>query len=199
MLTAACVLRSGGEYKSEHVERLRRQIAEHLPGVPFLCLTDMALPADITALPLAHRWPGWWSKIELFRPDIDGAILYLDLDSSAVGDLSDMTAVNRLAIMRDVYRPDGLQSSVMFLPQSERGRVWREWMRCPEKWMRFYRVGGDQAFLERLWLKSAARWQDILPGQVVSFKADKIAERGVPENARVVAFHGKPRPWDVGW
>jgi len=193
-----CVLRSGGEYRPEHVIRLRDQVAVWLDA-PFACLSDLRFAASrVEVLPLRHGWPGWWAKMELFRPDIAGDLLYFDLDMSIVGDLTEMAQIGRLAIMRDVYRPTGLQSSVMYLPEAARAPVWDDWIRQPAGWMQRHRRIGDQGFLERHWLQSAARWQDALPGQVVSYKADVLGA-GLPEAARVVAFHGKPRPWDVGW
>jgi hypothetical protein len=40
------------------------------------------------------------------------------------------------------------------------------------------------------------RWQELVPDQVFSYKAH-IRDRAVPPSARVVCFHGKPRPWEV--
>jgi hypothetical protein len=53
---------------------------------------------------------------------------------------------------------------------------------------------GDQGFIEPL-TEGRAYWQDILPGAVVSWK--KHCQQGVPDSARVICFHGKPRPWEV--
>lgn len=198
MTQVYCVLRSGGDYRPEHVIRLREQVMTHLPGADFWCLSDIEIPG-VQTLPLKFDWPGWWAKMEVFRPSIKGPVLFFDLDTSIVGGLGDIAAIDRLSIMRDVYRPHGLQSSMMYLPEGARERIWLEWIDRPEHWMRIYRKGGDQAFLERFWLEKANRWQDLLPAQIVSYKADRIAERGIPENARVVIFHGRPRPWQVGW
>lgn len=205
-MKVAFVLRSGGEYKPEHVTRLAEQVRAHLPGADIVCLSDV--PVSVDRIALMTDWPGWFAKLELFAPWVSGDMLFMDLDSAVVGDLSGLASLNRLAIMRDVYRPDGLQSSIMFLPEADRATVWKEWVRQPETWMQLYRKGGDQAFLERLWLGKAAVIQDELPGQVVSFKAhvrqavrrDREFGNGtVPDGARVIAFHGRPRPWSVGW
>lgn len=201
------VLRSGGEYKPEHVVRLQRQVKTQLAGADFWCLSDVEIPG-VQTLPLKFEWPGWWAKMELMRPSIKGHMLYMDLDTSVVGDLSDIADLYRLTLMQDVYRPEGLQSSIMVLPEGLRHQVWHHWIDDPDKWMRMYAQGGDQAFLERFWIDRADRFQDALPGHVVSYKAHvrkavrKDREFGngtMPEGARVVCFHGKPRPWDVGW
>lgn len=205
-MRVAFVLRTGGEYRPEHVERLATQVEAHLSGADIVCLSDVEIGRP--HIPMRHDWPGWWSKMELFRPDIEGDLLFMDLDTSIVDDLTEIASVDRLTIMRDVYRPQGLQSSIMFLPEADRAAVWAEWIRQPDEWMRTYQAGGDQAFLERLWLGKAAIWQDMFPDQIVSYKVHvRRAERVhrefgvgvVPDGARVVIFHGKPRPWEVGW
>ncbi|AJY44667.1 hypothetical protein [Martelella endophytica] len=196
MTRVVCVLRSGGEYGPEHVLRLQRQVSL-FSQADFLCLSDCAIDG-VDTLPLLFDWPGWWAKMELFRPDIAGPLFYLDLDMAITGPLADLMAIGRLAIMRDVYRPDGLQSAAMLLPEADRRPVWNAWISDPRSAMRRFRRGGDQSFLEQLWLRRAVRLQDELPGSIVSYKAD-VRETGNIGVASIVAFHGKPRPWDVGW
>ena len=183
------VLRSGGVYCADDVARL----LPTLPA-PVVCLSDVEVPCE--RIPLEHGWPGWWSKMELFRPDVAGDFLYMDLDTIVRGPLDDLLALDELALLRDFYRADGLGSGLMFLPECERGLIWREWTRDPTRFMGECGFGGDQAFLERFWKHSAARIQDRLPGQVASYKASSPAER---QAARVVCFHGEPKPRDVQW
>jgi len=52
---------------------------------------------------------------------------------------------------------------------------------------------GDQGFLNSV-LKPEL-WQKVLPGKVVSYKVD--CQNAIPDEASVVCFHGKPRPWDI--
>lgn len=194
------VLRSGGVYDAEDVRRLAMGVQSNLPGAEIACLTDVAFDIPgVQAIPLKYDWPGWWSKIEMFRPDIPGGFLYMDLDSIITGDLSDMAGIGRLAIMRDVYRPDGLQSSVMFITEECKAEVWDTFTADPARYMQQYAGGGDQAFLEPIWSGKAAIWQDCLPGQIASYKANHIAERGLPDNCRAAIFHGQPKPRDIGW
>ena len=109
-------------------------------------------------------------------------------------------------MLRDFYRDgrkykEGLQSSLMLLPDADRAEIWDDWIRRPHIHMQEHVRGGDQVFLEKHFLKRAQRWQDVLPGQIVSAKVDCGAGNAfravvVPTNARVIVFHGKPRPWD---
>lgn len=195
MTTVLCVLRSGGDFDIQHVHALRCGVQSHwFKPLHFVCLTDQKLGLHgVAEVPLVGGWPGWWSKMEAFRPDIEGDVLLMDLDTVIVGDLSDIANRGDLTIMRDVYRPKGLQSSLVYIPEAEKAAVWDAWLKEPEEHM--YRHRSDQDFLETLWLDRAERWQDVLPGQVVSWKAD--CRYGVPEGARVVIYHGQPRPWET--
>lgn len=196
-MRVAFVLRSGGEYRPEHVDRLAKQVRAHLPGADIVCFSNVDVPVE--RIPLRHDWPGWWSKMELFRPDIEGDLLFMDLDTAIVGSLADMAAATGPVIMRDVYRPQGLQSSIMAIPHAIKGQVWQAFTARADRHMRRYRRGGDQAFLENHTVIRWRRWQDICPGQLVSYKADVKRLGHVPAGARAVVFHGKPRPWEVGW
>jgi hypothetical protein len=195
--TVACVLRSGGEYAPHHVTRLRDQVAEHLPGAEFRCLSDTSI-RGVECIPLRYTWPGWWAKMELFRPDLTDDWLFFDLDTSIVGSLADMAAVEGPVIMRDVYRPGGFQSSVMAIPHEIKAMIWDAFTVAPVSRMRFA-VGGDQVFLERCKGVDWRLWQDVLPGQLCSYKVDVRRLGRKPRGVRAVIFHGKPRPWEVGW
>lgn len=206
-MKVACVLRSGGEYNADHVASLRDQVAEYLPAADFVCFSDVDVPCE--RIPLEHDWPGWWAKMELFRPDIPGGLLYLDLDSRIVGDLSSIAARRRLTVLSDFYWPGKIQSSMMLVPQAAKAEIWQAFTTDPDRHMRecvTRERWGDQGFLGGFWQGKADRWQDVLPGQVVSYKVhvrramrpDKEFGTGsVPDDARVVIFHGKPRPWQV--
>lgn len=194
------VLKSGGDFKPLHVQALQRQVSKWAPDATFECLTDVKIDG-VETRPLKQKWPGWWSKLELFDPELTGDFLYMDLDTVIVGPLDDLARVDKLALLRDFYRDgkklkEGLQSSVMFLPEREREVVWDDFTANPALSMMLHRYGGDQKLLEMFYLNRAARWQDVLPGQFASWKV--TCAKGVPPEARVVVFHGKPRPWECG-
>lgn len=205
MLTVACVLKSGGIYDATWVARMRDGVARNLPVEHrFVCLSDVDVPCE--RIPLEHDWPGWWSKIELFR--LDGPVLFFDLDTAIVGDLTDvaLAAIDRPFIaLRDFYRPDGLGSGILAWDVLFRAKKIYEAFRSDAAAI-MRRVGGrgDQGFLEQfLNLSGVMRWQDIIPGQVVSYKAHcrrgqspvdgRMIEGGIPAGARVVCLHGQPK------
>ncbi|KKM72785.1 hypothetical protein LCGC14_1417100 [marine sediment metagenome] len=219
MLTVACVLKSGGIYDRTWVDRLQRGVVQHMNAEHrFVCLTD-TLSDDVmfeqsagTGLAwqrLRHGWPGWWSKMELFR--LDGPVLYLDLDVVITGSLDELIAAdcqpfdpaafaiseqlgktNLLVAPRDFMNKRELNSSVLFF--NDCGYLYDQFAEDPDRHMSRFR--GDQNFItDRCW--------DALtfpPGWCVSYRRDCRTKLGVgqlPKGARVVCFHGAPKPPDV--
>ena len=184
MPVAACVLRRSNEYDVDYVEKLGEGVKKHL-GSDLLCIE-------------ADRWPGWWCKMELFSPEITGDILYFDLDTLIVGDLSDIASVGCLTMLSDFNIPRYVASGVMYLPEADRAEVWEEWIKDPDGHMQKHRGHGDGGFLSQFYKAKAARWQDILPGQIVSYKAH--VRKGLhTDDMRVCCFHGQPRPRMLNW
>lgn len=212
-VTICTVLRSGGRYEPRHVVALQKQILKHYPPAIFACLTDQHIPG-VKCVQLKYpSWIGWFAKMELFRPDLKGDILHIDLDSVATGPLDDMVRIGKLTLLRDFYRDeinrpeDGLGSGVMYLPEADRVEIWQAWIDNPFKHISKLRMQGkgDQTFLEQFWLQKAARWQDELPGQVVSYKVHcnpdwkrPSAVGKIPDGTRLICGHGKPFvPWGL--
>jgi hypothetical protein len=106
-LTIACVLWRGDfrdrNYSIKDVLRLFKMAHSRLT-IPhrFVCLTNDRDSMEHKAwvdqgksldwIPLLYNLPGWWSKLELFRPDlpITGKILYLDLDVFLVDSIDEL-------------------------------------------------------------------------------------------------------------
>ncbi len=226
------VLRSSGEYTPERVQWLHSQLPVDIRKV---CLADCEIEG-VEVVPLKYGWPGWWAKMELFDPYSKIAsedLLYFDLDTVIVGDLSPFFKQRNFTALSDFYVGDigtlQMTSGIMYIPAEVKAYVWEKWIsgpeahmaECvtPEKW-------GDQGFIGSI--LEAKRWQDELPGMVVSYKQHvrkakskhhpflrylrslsrkirnkpykKQPESGtgeLPKNARIVCFHGEPRPWEV--
>lgn len=197
MITVACVLRSGGDYAPEHVWALQRGVDKHLqaPHV-FRVLTDYE-GFGAESIPLQAALPGWWSKLELFRPAaFSGRVLYFDLDTMLVGAIDDLAGYwGRFAMLEDFFKPGAGQSGVMvWTPCAETEAIWRGFSVDPVRNMRAFKNGGDGSFIDA-YVDSAALLQRIFPGQIVSYKQCIFPSDVVPDGARVVCFHGYPRPW----
>lgn len=204
MLTVACVLKSAGIYDASWVARLRDGVARHLREPHrFVCLSDVDVPCE--RIPLEHDWPGWWSKIEVLQ--LEGPVLYFDLDTAIVGDLADIAATAKreaFTILRDFYRLGaGLGSGVMAWNDSDVSAVafYDMFLISPDKWMQLLGRRGDQGFIEEVaFLPGLTRWQDAVPGQIVSYKVhcrSLVLAPHIPAGARVVCLHGKPKFADM--
>lgn len=186
---------------SEYVRRLHAQVRQNLT-IPhrFQCITDDT--ADqyprIVCKPAMYR--GWWEKIRLFKPGMfkSRRVLFLDLDTVIVGNIDHIAAYDgHFATLHDFWRPQGLGPAVMLFDTAWAEFIYQEWaaegfpMDDPR---------GDQAWIENRNQGRMRHEVDILqamhPCEFVSYKTH--CTNGIPEGARVVCFHGKPRPHEVG-
>ncbi len=197
MLTVACVLRSGGIYDASWVARLQAGVSRHLPQPHrFVCLSDVEVPCD--RIPLVHDWPGWWSKLELFK--LKGPVLFFDLDTAIVGDLTDIAAEAlkpQFRMLRDFYAPAHFGSGVMAWGACAPSGLYERFANAPETNMALRRARmGDQAYIEETYFgEPIERWQDVVGDQIVSYKVH--CRGSIPADARVVCLHGRPKFTDM--
>lgn len=198
--TLAVVLKSGGEFTPAHVRWLKAQTTTNL-SIPhqFVCLSDIDVP-EVETIPLTQDWPGWWSKLELFRHDL-GTTLYMDLDTVIVGSLDDMagyghsfTALQALSSDQRPCLNSGLMAwrgSRLDLYEEFKSRARFHMEHCNRKgnW-------GDQGFIHHH-VGQWQAWQNLFPGRVVSYKLHLKQKLPPPPGTSVVCFHGQPRPWQV--
>lgn len=211
MLTVACVLKSGGIYDADWVTKLKRGVRRHL-SIPhkFVCLSDVDIP--MSRIPLVNNWPGWWSKIELFRPGIfSGPVLYLDLDTVIVGSLKEIAEYpHTFTTAHEFYRPDQVCSTAMAW-NGEFG-IYEAFAKNSDFYMNKYdgknlrSTGyiGDQAFIEHHLKSNGVKvemFKDLFgPKSVASYKVHRCFA-APPKGASIVAFHGRPKPHQLndGW
>lgn len=184
-------------------------------------MTDMAIEVDkewTEVLPLKHDIPGWWSKIEAFG--IQGPVLYLDLDTVIVGDLTPLAEAilslrKEQILMLRRFRKPGWASGIMgwtrdwswlldlFLAQEKRFiRQDKGWsMRVKHGNLDVSHYRGDQEWIEarlneRLEDIRRIAAQDVCPG-IYSYKHHVRGNKEMPVDARIICFHGHPRPSEV--
>jgi hypothetical protein len=202
VLTVLTVYRSGGQYTPEYVTRLRDGVKDHLT-VPhrFVCMTDAPIEG-VECIPFELGLPGWWSKPEIFRPDLPfSRVLYLDLSCIVTGLLDDMAMQGGICITSDWYH-GGPSQSVLLYNVGDFAAQWEAFKSDPVMWMGWgdQMIApnfGDQVLVRELPVPEMSYWQDVLPGQLVSYKVH--CQHGIPADARLVKFHGQPKPADVNW
>jgi hypothetical protein len=193
----------GAEYVNILFDSVRRNLEDGAEG-RFVVFTDQVAPAGYApGIEVAFLPPGltgWWNKLALFAPGTfaDGdRIVYLDLDTLITGPLDALAAYDGpFAILKDFYRPTGMQSSVMAWAAGEQAELWDSFLRagCPQD-----NPGGDQWWMELHACKGRVRFlQTLFPDFFVSYK---VSGGVLPQKASVVVFHGTPRPHEVttGW
>lgn len=209
-----CVLKTGGCYNADYVKRLFLALARNISfRCRCICLTDTTedLYGWCDVIPLQHNWPGWWSKIELFRPDLPKEpAVYFDLDTVILGDITDLLNIQvPFAVLEGFnQRASAMKGNKNFASGIMAGnfhlhsKVYKEFKKDPDKYMSYsYNKGregdwrhGDQAFIAMM-LKDDAikRVQDFLPRNFIVGKRVLKKQGIIPKEARVIAWSGEPR------
>jgi hypothetical protein len=218
--TVVCVLFDGrgtlpdysdGVYGPEWVDRLYRGF-ERNAGVPFrfLCLTDVEhqFTPGVESLPLLDAGEGCMSLLEMFRPDlgIDRG-LFVGLDTVVVGDVTDLlTWRGGFGVVRSPQRPRILCDAVVAFDQRWAEILWRRWDSDRHRWRVVCRTGlggpADGYPSEVVYLRHQASpsWvylDDLWPGHLQSYKFHLQRDPLALGDARLVYFHGDPKPPNV--
>ena len=154
----------GRDFTMEDVERLHRSVSIHMDRpFKFYCLTNSQekFSQEVTPIPLLHNFPGWWSKMEIHRPDlpITGRTLYMDLDSHAMQSLAPIFDFPKKELtMFETGIPEKKWSTLenkgwickyqaatmLFTPGDlVMKQVWERFISQPRRWMRKYRSDQD--------------------------------------------------------
>jgi len=195
---AVCV---GDKYTREDVLILRNMVASHLNAPHrFRCLSDRHLDGVDCLVP-DEIWPGWWSKLLLFR-HATGQCLYLDLDVIVVGELDSLVSDCPLRMPKNWAQSGhgGCQSSVMSwnmdyreLPNNFNPAL----LQTPAAGNCGEYLGhwGDQEYITGHLGSPGGRFIEAMP-RVYSYKYH--CQGAVPPDAAVICFHGEPKPGQVG-
>ena len=195
----------GPKFPAHYVHRLKKAVAKHLSFEHrFYCITDREhdfafIGSGIHVIPPERPLPGWYSKINLFNPNNfprGCRVLYFDLDVVITGSIDDLVMCEEPFIMIREFNAKTTaahNSSVMsWLPQYP-----AEVYGMPEDWME--RSWGDQ---ECIWtIMGNERIWDWPEPWCRSYKYHGRQGPGVPNDCRVMVFHGDPKqdtinaPW----
>jgi hypothetical protein len=202
-LNIVCV-KWGTKYGAEYVNRLYAAVQRHTTvEYQFHCYTDDSdeLHPDV----IVHDLPcvdleGWWNKMYLFNCDngltVGEQIFYIDLDTLITGNIDHMlqNLPDHIVMLQDFYHgiaksAGKIASGLMTWRHGDYHHIWEQFIRDPNQAIASVRPHGDQHYIASQ-ITQCAIWQELYPGQVVSFKVH--CREGLPDGAKIICYHGTP-------
>lgn len=212
--TVIC-MKWGDRYGPDYVARLRAAVRRNFVGpIRFVCFTDdvsLSLQGvDVHPLPeiqLPDRVASTpWRKLSVWRyplADLEGDVLFLDLDIVITGNLNDLFAFcpgEYCVIENWTQRGTGVGNTSVFRFHAGKHReIFEEFDRDPEAVLSEFRI--EQQYIsarlphQRFW---PAEWcvsfkHTLLP----PFPLNWVRTPPLPTSARVVVFSGRPDPHEA--
>ena len=209
--TIVLVLKNGKGFGFRDVELIVRHItglwqAEVPPRI--ICLWDKASEhynlGNVELIPLRNKWPGTWSRMELYSPEMEQyrPFLYIDLDTAIIQSLENIFDMvkdpTQFITLEDFYQKRKLATGLVWFPAgSEKLQIiWKAWAQAkhnPRKRMDF--------FLRKV-INPDTFWQN-LTNTIHDFKPSKQPlMAAIPRKANLICFHGNPRVFaaqDIQW
>lgn len=204
------------KFSAEHVNVLRAMVERHF-HMPheFVCVTDdpagidprvrvVKLWDDYASVPSPHGEgaPSCYRRLRAFSKEtgelLGGRFVSLDLDCVITGDVTPVwwRPERDFMIWHGTTGGNPYNGSMWMMDAGARAQVWEKFdpVESPRlaRQCKFY--GSDQAWIaaclgrdEKVWKKKDG---------VFSYRKDVVMNRGrLPQNARIVFFHGSVDPW----
>ncbi len=224
MATIIC-MKWGTRYGPEYVNRLYAGVKRYTKTpVRFVCFTDdsAGLTKGIETLPLPainipDRIASWkpWPKLSVWQAplfDITGDVLFLDIDLIITGPLDDLFSYHPgeyCVIENWTQIGQGIgNTSVFRFPMGKYSEIYDRFTAAPEEILSQYKI-------EQQYISAMIPEQRFWPAQwCISFKHTCLPKfpmnwfktPALPDDARIVAFTGKPDPdeaalgqWPAPW
>lgn len=187
----------------KYVETLHAMISRNL-SLPFkfICFTNLSLPIvegieyRLFAPP---SWKGCLPRLWMYSPEaqLEGQVLALDLDIIITGSLDDIASYRGEFCVRskfqqgEEHKADG---DIIGFRSGARKNLWDKFTQDPQRVEAS--TGGRERYYYRAADECKDRWQNLYPGQIISYKRH-VKGKGLPRNARIVSCHGNPRPHEI--
>lgn len=218
MITVVCWKWRQPGYRSifqpYHVHVLRNMVKRNL-SVPhrFVCITDDATGINPALVETMELWnepnivlpqgkPNCYRRLRVFADDVSDwlgdRILSIDLDTVITGDITSLVDINDdFKIWGDTARNTPYNGGFWLLKAGARTQVWDKFTNNVPKITKSQRmVGSDQAWLSYCLGPRENRW--TTDDGVYSFRNHLgSGTEPLPDDARIVFFHGKFDPWDA--
>jgi hypothetical protein len=189
----------------EYIEKLYRGFKRNTT-IPFKfhCITTIHeefLNPDIIFHELkSPSWLGCLPKYSMFNPEyeLDGRVFACDLDVIITGNMDDILSYSGDFSTRRTFhgKPESGGDMIAFDGGTYRW-IWDSFSEDTESIVDF--TQGRERWLYRYHpdMEPFPFLQDLYPNQMYSYKNHINRGRGLPEDARIVSCHGKPRPHQI--
>jgi hypothetical protein len=210
------------QFTSAHVNVLRHMVDRHYTDPhEFVCITDDAAGiepgirviklwddhADVRS-PHGMHQPSCYRRLKLFSKEakdfIGERFVCLDLDTVIVGDMRPLwNRPEDFCIWGDSGAPGKrtwYNGSMFMLRAGTRTKVWTEFVpsRSPREARNAGCFGSDQGWLSFILGKGEARWTERDGCYSYRVHVQPRGAERLPDNAKIVFFHGKHDPWGYG-
>lgn len=201
----------------ETVNTLRRMVARHYDRPHrFICVTDDAAGIDpeVEVIPLwddfasvpspcGLKQPSCYRRLKAFSAEaaqlFGPRFISLDLDCVITGDLAPLFERDEDFIIWGDTNPTTPYNGSMFMLRSgTRRKVWEDFdpRTSPAKGRALGYFGSDQAWIGACLGPDEAKWSKA--DGVYSYRIDiKRGDGVLPDDARIVMFHGVVDPWSA--
>jgi hypothetical protein len=181
----------GGDNPVQYVEKLRNMVARHTTvDYDFYCMSDRQIDLeDVYTIRIPEYVTGWKFNLPKFymhakHSELEGRrVLFFDLDTVIVGNI-DLFLLYEGYICtvkpfkkqnENVSTPGGVLSFINGATEW----IWNHVAEQPQYW-ETTTGGKERLILNKLEPKEKwDRWQDILPGQLVSYKKHVLKKNGI--------------------
>ena len=200
-------------YDASWVDKLYRSIERnyHNP-FRFVCMNDGRYEFDehVISIPLLSS-DGWGNILESFRPDVaHGRIFQLGLDTIITGDITQIVDTDAICGLHrnpsKNVRSDVIGNGIGVFDRDYATRLWDIYQSDTKHWQKTALLKGN--FSEMVFLRLNTKGDvtlldDLYPNQIISYKAhlrrqkSQKRRRELRKSARIVYFHGRPKPPDV--
>lgn len=193
--TVVCVYKTGGDYDKRYVDKLYQSAMKH-GAQDFVCLTDdLSLSSICEVMPLEDNFPGWWSKIELFKLTY-GQYVYFDLDTIIHNSIKSILNYSHDFTMLKGFSGTNRPASGVMAWQGDYSHIYYDFNLNMIDKFKTRMSWGDQGYIAQALRKEPQYFQELFPGLITS---RKFHSKDEINKSSVLCYHGKPRPADTGW
>jgi len=204
------LLKSGPNWLPEYVYRLHRALDRNIT-VPyeFICLTDV--PLGVRTLPLIPmpdvddtNIPKFWYKIQLFRKELDltQGCIFLDLDTIVKGNIDHyMQGLQEhdFLMATSPYRGE-ISCSYFMWWKGDYSWIWDKFNEKPVvEWNQHYHKANEGKYGDQGFISDHVEHDYIQHVMDSTEDIIRVTRNGSGDQARIVVFAGKRKPWDMPW